>query len=138
VRQLGRANGFTLIEAMIVILVSGVIMTMVLPGFNAMRHRFHLNAAAQQLVGDLRRAQVEAIKRNRSIRLVRTNWSTYTIDSIGTRSFRDGITFEPSSTPSVRMAVFGPPVGGGATFILKVAGRQRSVVVSASGLVSVQ
>jgi prepilin-type N-terminal cleavage/methylation domain-containing protein len=138
VRQLGGVQGFTLIEAMIVVVVAGLIMAIVLPGFHAMRQRTHLDTAAQQLVGDLRRAQVEAIKRNRSIKLTRTGASSYTIDSIGNRSFDDGITFGPTSMLSVRMAAFGPPVGGGATFIVRVGGRQKTVAVSAAGLVNVQ
>ena len=136
--SLRRVDGFTLIEAMIVLVVTGAILGVALPKFGAMRQGMQLDAAAQQLAGDLRRAQVEAIKRNRSIKFARTGVSSYTIDSIGNRSFDGGVVFGPSSD-SVRLAAFGPPVGGaGATFIVSLGGRQKAVAVSAAGLVRVQ
>ena len=130
--------GFTLTEAMIVMVIAGVLLSLGLPKFNAMRQGIQIDGAAQQLLGDLRRAQVEAIKRNTSIRLVTTGASTYTIDSIGPRSLDGGVTFGPTSSPSVRMASFGPPTTGAAVFILQLGSRTKTVRVNAVGFVSVQ
>lgn len=135
---LRQARGFTLIEALIVLVVAGIILAFALPRFAATRRGLALDGAAQQLAGDLRRAQVEAIKRNRSIKVTRTGTASYTIDSVGPRSFNDAVTFGAGSTDSVRMRVFGPPVGAGATFIVSLGGRQKTVAVSAAGFVRVQ
>lgn len=111
---------------------------MAAPPFAALRERLRIDGAAQQLVGDLRRLQVEAIKRNQSVRLERTGAATYNMDFVGNRTLDGGVTFADASAPGVRMASFGPPVGGGATFILRSGPRQKTVTVSAAGLVTVQ
>lgn len=136
--RLGKADGFTLIESLVVVVLVGVILAIALPRFSAARQGIQIDGAAQQLAGDVRRAQVEAIKRNSSIRLVRTSDSTYTIDSIGARSFDGGVVFGVGSSASIQMASFGPPVGGGATFIVELGPRRKTVNVSAAGYVSVQ
>jgi prepilin-type N-terminal cleavage/methylation domain-containing protein len=130
--------GFTLVEALVVVVIAGVVLAIALPRFNSVRQGIQIDGAAQQLAGDLRRAQVEAIKRNRSIELRTTGTTTYTIDSIGARSFDDGVVFGASSSSSVRMATFGPPVGGAASFTLELGARRKTIDVSAAGFVSVR
>lgn len=137
-RQSSRTAGFTLVEALVVVTIAGFILAIALPRFSAMKRGIQIDNAAQQLVGDLRRAQVEAIKRNRSIQLVRTGAATYTIDSLGARSFDDGIVFGAGSSASVRMAAFGPPVGGAASFVVELGTRRKTVSVSVAGYVSVR
>lgn len=136
-RSSGRA-GFTLIEALLVVVVAGLLLALALPRFRSVSEGIQIDGAAQQLAGDLRRAQVEAIKRNRSIQLLRTGAYTYTIDSIGVRSFDGGVQFGSSSSGSVRMAAFGPPTAGAATFVLELGARRKTVSVSAAGYVTVQ
>lgn len=137
-RRINR-SGFTLVEAMIVMVIAGVLLAIALPRFSAIRQGAQIDGAAQQLAGDLRRAQIEAIRWNRSIQFVRTGASTYTIDTIGARSFDAPIVFASSSAASVRMAAFGPPVGlVGATFTLELAERRKTVIVSPAGFVRVQ
>ncbi|HUF30237.1 MAG TPA: GspH/FimT family protein [Gemmatimonadaceae bacterium] len=133
-----RRSGVTLVELLIVVVVIGIILAMAAPPFAALRERLRIDGAAQQLVGDLRRLQVEAIKRNQSVRLERTGAATYNMDFVGNRTLDGGVTFADASAYEVRMASFGPPVGGGATFILRSGPRQKTVTVSAAGLVTVQ
>lgn len=135
--RLARSKGFTLIEILMVLVVAGLMLTFALPKLLEMRTNMRLDAAVQQLAGDLRRAQVEAIKRNQAVTLKKTGTSTYTIQHIGSRTLESGATFADGSADSVRMASFGPPIGGGATFTLEVGERQKAIVVNAAGLVDV-
>ena len=146
-RKTRARGGFTLVETLLVIVVVGILLAIALPRFAEARQRMQLDTAAYQLAGDLRRAQVEAIKRNRTIELAKTGASTYNIQSVPTiliplvtvfhtRSFEHGAF--AAGAMSVQMASFGPPIGGGANFTVELNGRQKVVTVSASGLVTVQ
>ncbi len=133
------ARGFTLIEAILVMVMAGLVMAIALPRFRNQRTRYQLDTAAYQLAGDLRRAQIEAIRRNQPVTLERINDSTYNVDFIGDRLLEGSARFVPAlSADSVRLAAFGPPTTGARTFVVGRAGAQKSVTVSAAGLVTVQ
>jgi prepilin-type N-terminal cleavage/methylation domain-containing protein len=147
--QLKARRGFTLVETLIVIVTVALLLAIAVPRFAEARMRLQLDTAAYQLAGDLRRAQVEAIKSNRTIELATTGPSSYNIQSVptllvplvtvfNTRSFEGNVTFALASATSVRMASFGPPTAGGAVFIVQRGGAQKTVTVSAAGLVTVQ
>jgi prepilin-type N-terminal cleavage/methylation domain-containing protein len=131
-------KGFTLVETVIVIVLAGMLLTFAVPQFSESRRRYQVDTAAHQLAGDLRRAQVEAIRRNTPITLRRFDDSTYTVDFIGVRMLESGVTFAGWSADSVRMAVFGPPTTGARAFTVMRDGIQKTVTVSAAGLVAVQ
>lgn len=144
--EAGATRGFTLVETLVIIVMVGMLLGIALPRFAEMRRGLQLDTAAHQLAGDLRRAQVEAIKRNRTIALGVTGTSTYSIRSVPppspltvyfTRSFSSGVTFGAGAT-MVQMRAFGPPATGAATFIVQSGTAQKSVMVSAAGLVTVQ
>ena len=136
---LSSRRGFTLVEAMMVIVLAGMLLGIALPRFREQRRRYQLDTAVHQLAGDLRRAQVEAIRRNQPVTLERINDSTYNIDFIGDRRIEDGVRFAPAlSADSVRLAAFGPPTTGARTFVVERDGAQKSVTVSAAGLITVQ
>ena len=148
-RVTGSARGFTMIELAIVIVMVGMLMGIALPRFAEQRRRLQLDTAAHQLAGDVRRAQVEAIKGNRTVELARTGASTYNIQSVATvlvplvtvfntGSFDGNVTFAAGSAVNVRLASFGPPVTGAATFIVERGGAQKTITVTAAGLVRVQ
>lgn len=141
--------GFTLVETMIVIVMVAMLLAIAVPRFAEARMRLQLDTAAYQLAGDLRRAQVEAIKGNRTVELATTGPSTYNIQSVPTvlvplvtvfnaRSFEGNVTFAVASATSVRLASFGPPTAGAAAFIVERGGGQKTITVSAAGLVTVQ
>ncbi len=104
-------RGFTLVETVLAVVVAGLLMGIAVPRFLAVRQGMRLDAAAYQLAGDLRRAQVEAIKRNQTVVVAKTGASTYNVGFIGARSFDPDITFDAAAM-TVSMASFGPPVGG--------------------------
>jgi prepilin-type N-terminal cleavage/methylation domain-containing protein len=133
------ARGFTLVETLMVIVLVGMLMAIALPRFRTQRNRYWLDNAAYQLAGDLRRAQIEAIRRNQPVTLERINDSTYNVDFIGDRVLRDKVRFDPGlSADSVRLATFGPPTTGARSFVVQLSGTQKTVTVSAAGLVTVQ
>jgi prepilin-type N-terminal cleavage/methylation domain-containing protein len=142
-RTLSR-RGFTLVEVALVVVVMGLMLAIATPRFTAMRNGLTLDAAAYQVAGDLRRAQVEAIKQNKTIQVVKTGTSTYSIQSINpgvtviyARSLEPGVQFDAAAM-TVSFPSFGPPIGGGATFTVGYGGRTKTVTVGANGLVSVQ
>ena len=130
-------QGFTLVEAVIVIVVAGLLLGIAAPRFTTMRNNYRLDSGARRLAGELRRAQTEAIKRNKTIVVAKVNDSTYSMTDVGNRYLESGVKFTaPAMT--VSMASFGPPVGGGATFTVTYSARTKTVTVGANGLVSVQ
>ena len=142
--RIGSRRGFTLVEVALVIVIAGMLIGIAAPRFTAMRNGFQLNTAAHQLAGELRRAQIEAIKRNKTIRVVKTGTSTYDVESLTPavtvlyiRSFEPGVEFDAAAM-TVSFASFGPPIGGGATFTINFGGRTRTVTVGANGIITVQ
>lgn len=59
-----RAEGFTLVEAAIVIAVLGVLITLGLPSFNEWIHNTQIRNAAEGALHGLQVARAEAVKRN--------------------------------------------------------------------------
>ena len=133
------SRGFTMVETVMVIVVVGLLVGIALPRFREQRRRYQLDTAAYQLAGDLRRSQVEAIRRNQPVTLERINDSTYNIDFIGDRLFDGSVKFSTAlSADSVRLAAFGPPTTGARSFVVQRDGAQKTVTVSAAGLITVQ
>ena len=133
------SRGFTLVETVMVLVLAGLLMGIALPPLQQSRRRYQLDTAAYQLAGDLRRAQIEAIRRNQPVTLERINDSTYNIDFIGDRLFEGSVKFATAlSADSVRLAAFGPPTTGARTFVVQRDGAQKSVTVSAAGLITLQ
>jgi type II secretory pathway pseudopilin PulG len=122
-----------------VMVLAGLLMAIAIPGYRTQRNRYQLDTAAYQLAGDLRRSQIEAIRRNQPVTLERINDSTYNIDFIGDRVLQDRVRFNTgASADSVRLAAFGPPTTGARSFVVQLGGAQKTVTVSAAGLVTVQ
>jgi prepilin-type N-terminal cleavage/methylation domain-containing protein len=138
-------RGFTLVEAALVVVIAGMLLAIAAPRFTAMRNGYLIDTAAYQLAGDLRRAQVEAIKRNVTLTVAKTSSTTYsmtyTIDGVAqtmaNRTFEPGVDFAAGAM-TVSLASFGPPIGGGAAFTINGGGRTKTVTVGANGLVAVQ
>lgn len=130
------ARGVTLIELLIIVVLLGIITGMAVPRFGSMRLRWKVDSAAQQVVGDLHRARVEAVKRNDMVYLARTGSNTYTIRFLGDHSLPEGVTFTGPDT--VKFAAFGPALTGAGTFQFTLGSNSKEVHVNASGFASVQ
>ncbi|MCG2633352.1 MAG: GspH/FimT family pseudopilin [Gammaproteobacteria bacterium] len=62
-----RSRGFTLIEALIVVVIIGVVSALAAPAFTRLLERNRLKGAAESVFSELMRAKSEAVKRNRRI-----------------------------------------------------------------------
>lgn len=129
--------GFTLLEILIALTLMGILGAIVGPRMASRFSATRVETAAQQVMGDLERARLEAIKRNAPVTFKRTGDATYSITYVGTRSL--GAATFSSAPDSVRFAPFGPlQLGGGTTFVVDVNGYTRTVAVNAAGHASIQ
>ncbi len=67
--RLGRSGGFTLLEALVVLAVLGVLVAMAAPALSGMRTRHQLQAQAEGLLDSLVLARSEALRRQQRITL---------------------------------------------------------------------
>ena len=130
-------RGFSLIELLVVLVVIGTALTIALPKAAALRQGMLLDGAAQQVLGDLQRAQFEAIKRNQSLKVVLTGPTSYNVQFIGARELDGGVQFV-SAPDTMRFASFGPPASGPAIYVLRFGSREKRVEISAAGFLRVR
>jgi type IV fimbrial biogenesis protein FimT len=64
------ARGFTLVELMIGLAMIAILMLLALPSYNEFMGNSRIRNTADSLVNGLRQAQVEAVRRNRSIEFI--------------------------------------------------------------------
>src|SRR5918993_5829291 len=97
-------RGFTLVEVALVVVIAGILLGIAAPRFTAMRNGYLIDTAAYQLAGDLRRAQVEAIKRNVTVTVAKTSSTTYSMtynlagaQTMANRTFEPGVEFDAAA-----------------------------------------
>lgn len=65
--QSARPQGFTLVELMITVAVLAIVVTLAAPSFSDLINRNRLTASANEIVGALQTARMEAVRRNTSV-----------------------------------------------------------------------
>ena len=126
-------RGFTMIELLIVLAVMSVLMSIVAPRFNEYRDSWELESAAQQLVGDVHRARIEAFKRNQVVWLTMTSSTAYTTRFLGVSELPGVTTFSSGVGDTVKFTSFGPTLTGPVDLSLQHSGRTMVVRVDAAG-----
>ena len=127
-----------------VIMIIGLVVAFAIPRMTTVRTSFSLDEATQQLQSDLRRAQGEAIRRNRQVNVTRVNDFTYRIAVAGTGGavidesvLPSPVRFGTGTPATLQIRSFGQPIETSSTYVLTLNGRQRSVRMNAMGRVSV-
>jgi prepilin-type N-terminal cleavage/methylation domain-containing protein len=134
-----RRPGFTLIEAILVMLLMAIVASYSVPSAQRTQRILRLDTAAVQLQADLARARSEAIHRNAAVAITRHSATTYTVAGVGTRTLPDGVVFGANSTGGVTFTTYGTATSMGLqTFNLSVHGRSRSVTVNPAGFARLQ
>lgn len=103
-----RCSGFTALELMIVVAIIAILAALAVPSFSTTIDKQRITRAAEAVLADLRWARVEAIKRNRTVRVTFTTGSpwSYTIDTVPALAASDGIlpkTVNGSDFPSTTL-----------------------------------
>ena len=129
-------KGFTLMEIIVVVMIVSTLAGIAVPRISEALATVRLDTTANIFAGDLRRARVEALRRNVPITVRSQSGGSYQIDSIGQRTLEGGVTFS-SAADSVRFMTFGPSLTGAVTFVLSIGGDSVSVNVSAAGLTTI-
>jgi type II secretory pathway pseudopilin PulG len=120
-------------ELLLVLIIIGVLLSIGAPRVAQANRSGQLEWSRQVFIGDLRLARQEAVRRNVSIAVRRTGATTYSIDSIGTRTLPEGVSFT-GGPDSLRISPFGGIAAGSATYTMSLDGRAIAVRVSAAGL----
>lgn len=130
-------SGYTMLEIIIVVVVAGLIVMLTFPQVGETVRRMELDGATQKLASDLRRARIEAMRRNASVYVAKKDNVTYEIQYVGDRKLPNDVVFDGSSPDTVKFAAFGPTLTGPATYTLSRGGYSTTLLVEASGMASV-
>ena len=126
--------GYTVLEIMIVLVIVGLIAQFAFPRYGETVRRIQLDGAANMLVSDLRRARIDAMRRNASVYVAKKDSVTYEIQYVGGRKLSSDVVFDGSSPDTVRFASFGLTLTGPVTYTLSLGGYSTPVLVEASGM----
>ncbi len=126
-------RGFTLIGLIIALTITGVLATIALPPMGSTIRSVRLQATTSDLAGDLARARIEALKRNRVVDVTLISETEYEIEFVGVMKLENGAVFVDAPT-LVQFAAFGPMLTGPEQFVIGLGGATRTVSLTASGL----
>ncbi len=79
-RRATGSQGFTLIEILVAVALSGIILTVGAPSATKLLQRYQLRGATSQLSFELVRARTQAISQNRSVRFTLHRSGGYTVE----------------------------------------------------------
>ena len=125
-------RGFTLIGLIIALVITLVLAGIALPPMGSTIRSVRLRSSASDLAGDLARARIEAIKRNRVVDFTVTSETQYEIEFVGVMTLENGAVFVDA--PSlVQFAAFGPLLTGPDEFTIGLGSDTRTVSLTVSG-----
>src|SRR5215469_16525688 len=78
------SHGFTIVELMVALVVATILLTIAIPSFNKMINSNRLTTAANELVGALNAARMEAIKRDADAQFCSDLAANNAADTLGT------------------------------------------------------
>jgi len=139
--NLASDRGFSLIELAIVVLVMGMLLSFMVPGFRRLSESYQLRGAAENVAGQFRLAREKAIGTGTSQTLLFTGLSSYGAQSGGTNvaswQLPRGVTFSwTAGTDSTYTLARDGRVDRSGTIILQDSrGNADTVSVQLSGLV---
>ena len=126
-------RGFTLIGIIIALSIILVLANIALPPMGSTIRSVRLQATTSDLAGDLARARIEAMKRNRVVDVTLISETEYEIEFVGVIKLENGAVF--LDAPSlVQFAPFGPLLTGPELFVIGLGSATRTVSLTASGL----
>ena len=76
-------HGFTMVELMVTVAVAATLLMIAVPSFRSMLATNQLNTAANELVGGLSEARMEAIQRNAGAQFCSNSSTNNTTDTLG-------------------------------------------------------
>jgi len=127
-----------------VVVIVGFAAALAIPQIGRIRTNFALDEATQQLQSDLRRAQSEAIRRNRQVNVTRVNDFTYRIAVAGVggaviddRQLPTPVKFGAGTPATLQIRSFGQPIEASSEYVLTLSTRRRTVRMNSVGRVSV-
>lgn len=106
-----RRGGFTLVELMVTVAVAAILITIAVPSFSNAIASNRLNSAANEIVGALNTARMEAIQRNAGVQFCSNNAaSNTTVDTLASACATSGAAVEALNN-GVPVAVRAVPTG---------------------------
>ena len=125
-------RGFTLIGLIVALVITLVLAGIALPPMGSTIRSVRLRSSTAALAGDLSRARIEAIKRNRVVDFTVTSETQYEIEFVGERTLENGAVFVQAPT-LVQFAAFGPLLTGPDEFTIGLGSDTRTVLLTVSG-----
>lgn len=78
-RLLARSKGFTLVEAMVVIVILGIIIAIAVPQFGKMQRKARIRAAAEQIAQDFRQIRERALGQSGQYEIISPDANHYQV-----------------------------------------------------------
>lgn len=104
-------HGFTMVELMVTVAVAATLLMIAVPSFRSMLATNQLNTAANELVGGLSEARMEAIQRNAGAQFCSNSSTSNTTDTLGAQCSTSGGGAVVATSGSVAAPVRAAPAG---------------------------